>query len=394
MTDLVYMVFNIELALIVGVVTSCVLGFLLLLIKVPQSEYSGKLARTKNTIASCFLICTIIFYIALRHSGIEDYEKYSSMMLFVVTAFASAVLSYSLINLLDESYIRNDKFYLNLGVIAVMSYLMMSSFNWDEKWMKVTVMTVCIVLFLIQCTIHIIMFNKAYKQSLKQLELYYDEEEDQKIRWIRFCSIIMMLTQMFILVYMMLPSGFMKVYAMFYSLFMLYFSANFISFLGSHKLLLDAFAYKTLSGQELIQNRAKNRRKGIAGPAQGMSIEAYNELQFNKLEKSIDKWIEQKKFREYDKSRDEVAQELHTSKELLNMYFATKIGKDFKTWRTELRISYAQKLLLESKDLSIDIIGEMTGFSDRSNFHRQFTKIVGCSPKQWRDTDGHPERLS
>ena len=315
-------------------------------------------------------------------------------MLFVVTAFASAVLSYSLINLLDESYIRNDKFYLNLGVIAVMSYLMMSSFNWDEKWMKVTVMTVCIVLFLIQCTIHIIMFNKAYKQSLKQLELYYDEEEDQKIRWIRFCYIIMMLTQMFILVYMMLPSGFMKVYAMFYSLFMLYFSANFISFLGSHKLLLYAFAYKTLSGQELIQNRAKNRRKGISGPSDGMSIEAYNELQFNKLEKSIDKWIEQKKFREYDKSRDEVAQELHTSKELLNMYFATRIGKDFKTWRTELRISYAQKLLLESKDLSINIIGEMTGFSDRSNFHRQFTKIVGCSPKQWRDTDGHPERLS
>ena len=76
------------------------------------------------------------------------------------------------------------------------------------------------------------------------------------------------------------------------------------------------------------------------------------------------------------------------------MYFATKICKDFKTWRTELRIDDARKMLLENKDLSINIIGEMVGFSDRSNFHRQFTKIVGCSPKQWRDTDGHPEKLS
>ncbi len=394
MTGLVGMVFNIELALIVGIVTSLVLGFLLLLIKVPQSEYAGRLARTKNTIATCFLICTIIFYLALRYSGIEDYEQFSSMMLFVVTALASAVLSYSLINLLDESYIRNDKFYLNVGIIAVMSYVMMTSFWWDERWMRIAVMTTCIVLFLIQCTIHIIIFNKVYKTSLRQLELYYDEEEDQKIRWIRFCYIIMMLTQMFILVYMLLPSGFMKVYAMFYSLFMLYFSANFISFLGSHKLLLDAFAYKTLSGQDLMQKRAENRRKGITGPSKEMSPEDYNEIQFKKLEKAIDRWIEQKKFREYDKSRDDIAQELHTSKELLNMYFATKICKDFKTWRTELRIDDARKMLLDNKDLSINIIGEMVGFSDRSNFHRQFTKIVGCSPKQWRDTDGHPEKLS
>ena len=169
MTGLVGMVFNIELALIVGIVTSLVLGFLLLLIKVPQSEYAGRLARTKNTIATCFLICTIIFYLALRYSGIEDYEQFSSMMLFVVTALASAVLSYSLINLLDESYIRNDKFYLNVGIIAVMSYVMMTSFWWDGRWMRIAVMTTCIVLFLIQCTIHIIIFNKVYKTSLRQL---------------------------------------------------------------------------------------------------------------------------------------------------------------------------------------------------------------------------------
>ena len=46
------------------------------------------------------------------------------------------------------------------------------------------------------------------------------------------------------------------------------------------------------------------------------------------------------------------------------------------------------RMLIENKDFSINIIGELSGFSDRSNFHRQFVKLVGCSPKQWRESDG------
>ena len=53
---------------------------------------------------------------------------------------------------------------------------------------------------------------------------------------------------------------------------------------------------------------------------------------------------------------------------------------------SQLRIEEAKRLLLENPEMSINIIAELSGFSDRSNFHRQFTKIVGCSPKQWRDT--------
>lgn len=391
MSGFVDMVFNIELSLIIGIVTSFILGFLLLLIKVPQTEYSGKIARTKNTIAICFMVCSVLFYITLRYSGIPDYAVFSSMMLFVVTAVASAVLSYSLINLLDESYIRNDKFYLNIGVVIAMSFLLMKSFWWEEDWLRITVVASCIVLFIIQCVVHIVMFNKVYKASVRQLELYYDEEEDQKLKWIRFCYIIMMLTQMFILVYLLLPDGFMKVYAAFYSLFMLYFSANFISFLGSHKLILDAFAYKTLSGQELRQKFSETRRKG--GKKGSQSSDDFNDDGFRRLEYALGKWVEQKKFREYDKSREDIAKELHTTKEVLHLYFVTKMGMDFKTWRTELRIEEAKRLLLESKDLSVNIIGEMSGFSDRSNFHRQFVKTVGCSPKQWRDSGGKPELI-
>jgi two-component system response regulator YesN len=62
------------------------------------------------------------------------------------------------------------------------------------------------------------------------------------------------------------------------------------------------------------------------------------------------------------------------------------LKKDFNTWRTTLRIEDAKIILLDNRELPISLVGEMVGFSDRSNFHRQFTKIAGCSPKKWRES--------
>ena len=308
-------------------------------------------------------------------------------MIFVVTALASVVLSFSLMNLLEEG--DNDKFYINVALTALMSYGLIKAFWMDYGLLRTIIMSSAIILFIVSCIIHIIIFHRTYRRSVQRLEQYYDEEEDHKIKWIRFCYIIMMLTQMFILVYLLLPHGFMKIYTLWYVLFMLYFSANYISFLGSHKLLLDAFAYKTLSGQEIMERieRRKRMRKGRTGAAPD---EELTDPQLKKLERSIDMWVKEKRFKEFDKTREQIAAELHTSKEMLHLYFTTKVGMDFKTWRTNLRIEEAKVLLLENPELSINIIAELSGFSDRSNFHRQFTKIVGCSPKQWRESYGKP----
>lgn len=384
MNDSIHFAFNIELSLTVAVVTSFILGFLLVLIKVPMTEYSKKLAKSKNTIAICFLICSVLFGYTLSHAGMEDYSRFSSMMLLTINAFVSAVMSFSLMYLLDESYIDSDKFYLNVGTVAIIGTLFINSFWWETGLAKTIVQIASIVLFIIQCIIHIIIFDKVYAKSKMTLEQYYDEEEDHKIRWVRFDYIIMMLTQMFILVYLLIPSGLMKIYAAFYSLFLVYFTANFLSFIGSHKLLLDAFAYKTLSGDFINKKPAgKARKKNV----ETEEVVDRNELEFRKIEKNLSRWVAQKKFCEYDKSRDEIAQSLNTTKEMLHVYFMMRVGKDFKTWRTELRVEEARKLLLEQPDVSTNIIGEQAGFSDRANFHRQFVRIMGCSPKEYREKE-------
>ena len=244
---------------------------------------------------------------------------------------------------------------------------------------------------------YIVYFDKAYKKSLRELENYYDEDESHKIKWVRFCYVISMLTILFVLVYLCLywfldyKMEVASLYSIWYLLYLLYLTSNFISFIGSHKLVLDAFAHKALSGGDLIQMLNENKKRKGRRSDDAFSSASINETEFKKLENALDQWVGQKLYREYDKSREQIARELGTTKEVLHHYFISRKGMDFKTWRTELRIEEAKRLLLKDKNASTNMIAEASGFSDRSNFHRQFVKIVGCSPKQWRDSDGHPD---
>ena len=394
MTDIMHNVFSIEMSLFIGIVTSFILGGLLLMINVPVTDYSRKISKAKNTIAICFLICSIFMYVTLRYIGIPDYERFVAVMMFVITGVSTVVLSYALMNVLEEGFINLDKFILNILAVGVASAILVKAHQWENPKFRVTMMIICTVLFLIQFILHVLLFIKLYRKCLKKIQLYYDEEEDRRLRWVKFCYAIMMLTQVFILVYLNLPRSFMKAWILWYSLFMLYFTANFISFVGSHKLTLDAFAHTTLSGRDLKRKldelQKSTRGKKNVKENDQVTMPGYDESAVIRLEKALERWVTNKKYREYDKSRDEIAAELRTTKEFLQLYFTTKVGQDFRTWRTKLRIEESKKLLLENKEASIQIIAEASGFSDKSNFHRQFVKIVGCSPKEWRDSDGRP----
>ena len=390
--------------LVVGVGSS-VLAVLLMLIKIPNSDYSEKLAKSKLAIVASFLICSFLMFYTMSQYGkdyIWDWELLTMLVIYIVVHFSTVIVSYSMIALLKTERHRYQNLYLpGLFFSAIIAFMLLESYksgNMNYFWaMCVTALTA----FLIQSVTYIVYFDKAYKQSLKEFESYYDDDADHKLKWVRFCYVISMLTNLFVLVYLLLywvlphKMAVASLYTGWYLLYMLYLTSNFLSFLGSHRLVLDAFAHTTLSGQDLMrridQNRKKKAKKakGKAGQ-EDVVLSDNTESEFIRLEKALEKWVGQKRFREYDKTRDEIARELHTSKDILHLYFATRMGMDFRTWRTNLRIEEAKVLLLENKDASINIIAEASGFSDKSNFHRQFVKIVGCSPKEWRDSEGRP----
>ena len=387
--------------LIVGV-GSTVLAVLLMLIKIPTSDYSEKLAKSKLGIVVSFLICGFMMFYTMGQYGIEyiwDWELFTMLVIYIVAHFSTVIVSYSMISLLRAERPRYQNLYLpGLFFSALIAFMLLESYKSGNMIYFWTMCIIALTVFLIQSVTYIVYFDRSYKQSVKELESYYDEDADHKLKWVKFCYVISMLTNLFFLVYLglywFLPykMAVANIYTFWYLLYMLYLTSNFLSFLGSHRLVLDAFAYRTLSGQDAILRIGKNRKKKARGKVaqDEVMLSDNTEASFMRLEKALDKWVEEKRFREFDKTRDEIARELHTSKDVLHLYFATRKGMDFRTWRTCLRIEEAKTLLLENKEASINIIAEASGFSDKSNFHRQFVKIVGCSPKEWRDSDGRP----
>lgn len=380
--------------LIVGVGSS-ILAVLLMLIKIPQSDYSSKLINSKLAMVVSFLICSFMMFFTMSQYGepeIWDWEMFTMLAIYVVVHFSTSIISYSMMSLLKAEEHRHRMFVPGLFVSAIIAVMLLSAYKSENMTYFWTMCVVALTAFLVQSVTYIVYFDKAYKHSLKELENYYDEDESHKIKWVRFCYVISMLTNIFILVYLCFywflayKLAIAALYTVWYLLYMLYMTSNFISFIGSHKLVLDAFAHRALTGQDIRQRRVE--RKAARSVETGeVSI---NDKEAARLERALQKWVDEKNYRKYDKSREEIADELKTSKEFLHHYFLNRLGVDFKTWRTQLRIEDAKKMLLEDRKISTNLVGEMCGFSDRSNFHRQFVKIVGCSPREWRESVGNP----
>ncbi len=107
-----------------------------------------------------------------------------------------------------------------------------------------------------------------------------------------------------------------------------------------------------------------------------------------RLEKSLNAWLRDKGWRVPVRTVGEAAERLGTDPETLYYYFERRIGLDFRTWRTRLRLEDAMRLLREEPDTPAVDIAARVGFSDRSNFSRQFLAYTGFTPGQWRASTG------
>ena len=254
--------------LIVGV-GATILAVLLMLIRLPKSDHIAKLANSKHGMIVSFLICSFtMFYTISKYDDdfIWDWSMFTMLMIYIVVHFSTSIISYSMTALLNSNkQKRNTYFKPGLFISAILAILLLESYSSGDMRYFMMVCLIALTAFLIQSITYIVYFHRAYKQSVKDLENYYDEDEGHRIKWVRFCYVIAMLTNLFFLVYLVVywlldyRMEVASLYAIWYLLYMLYLTSNFLSFIGSHKIVLDAFAHNVLSGQ-IFQNRMPSRK--------------------------------------------------------------------------------------------------------------------------------------
>ena len=109
------------------------------------------------------------------------------------------------------------------------------------------------------------------------------------------------------------------------------------------------------------------------------------------LERTLSAWLEDKGWRVPVRTVGEAAERLKTDTGTLHAYFRDRVGMDFRTWRNRLRLEDAKRMLLEQPEIEASEVGRRCGFSNRSNFARQFLSYTGRTPKEWRDSGASPE---
>lgn len=81
---------------------------------------------------------------------------------------------------------------------------------------------------------------------------------------------------------------------------------------------------------------------------------------------------------------EDMAQHLKIGRTSLSNFINSEEGVNFNTWINTLRIEEAKLLLLDSSHQSLSIIAERVGYSESSNFSRQFKLITHESPSVWK----------
>jgi AraC-type DNA-binding domain-containing proteins len=99
-----------------------------------------------------------------------------------------------------------------------------------------------------------------------------------------------------------------------------------------------------------------------------------------KLRKQV---LDQKYYLTPGVSIEEMAQFLQIGRTTLSGFINKEEGVNFNAWVGSLRIEEAMLIFRENPQFSIAQVAEMVGYSEPSNFSRQFKTITGVSPSEW-----------
>ena len=114
-------------------------------------------------------------------------------------------------------------------------------------------------------------------------------------------------------------------------------------------------------------------------------------------EKILEIILIQKKYKDKDYSAKKLAEELGTNTRYISAVVNVRFHMNYTSFVNKYRIEEAMTLLVDRrfKDLNMEDISDMVGFSNRQSFYASFFKLNGCTPRDYklRHLKKHPTLL-
>ncbi|MDE6688668.1 MAG: helix-turn-helix domain-containing protein [Prevotella sp.] len=103
-------------------------------------------------------------------------------------------------------------------------------------------------------------------------------------------------------------------------------------------------------------------------------------------EKILNGIVMQKKYKDRNFSAKRLAEELGTNTRYVSAVVNVKFHMNYTSFVNKYRIEEAMSILVDKryKDLRIEEVSDMVGFSNRQSFYASFYRLTGITPREYR----------
>lgn len=241
---------------------------------------------------------------------------------------------------------------------------------WIAPAWRMTTLTVEALAYLSYICYLTAYFNRKFRKSVKRIEDVYDDDMMLRLRWVRTFFYGALGVGLVALLAAMVPNSVLGLlFDISVPIYYTYVAIRLVNYVST-----SSFVVKTFTTDSAPQPDGAEQKETTPAP-----------VVCSQMEHAIETWVATRRYTMADATVEEIVEEMHVSKTDFNAYFKNVLHTQFRTWRRELRIREAMRLMDANPSLSIPELMVEVGYNDRSNFYKDFRQIAGISLKDYRD---------
>jgi AraC-like DNA-binding protein len=353
------------------VIVCFVLALVFLNIPLPSSEKFRNYRRSLSILTAAYFMIALIFTLSMI---INLYNGLFSFIVMMTAAIQTLLFELVLLLLYNPKYVTKQfvyKFSIPLvAFIVLYTFFAINSGIPDLKsfkdfyqyWSNPTVIIRLLLLLfyafeLIYFSIIILQQEQIYKLKL---DTYFADNFQLQLSWVKYYFFIALINGVLVFISSFNTSAeALAIFRVFYILFFIVFGIRFIQYKQIFKIVEPA-----LDDSPIERN-------------------THNYL-WTEMKNKV---LAQKFYLKENVTIEEMASFLKVGRTKLSNCINKEENMHFNLWINTLRIEDAKSLFKENRTISILQVSEIVGYTEQSNFSKQFKKITGKSPSVWRNEE-------
>ncbi len=259
---------------------------------------------------------------------------------------------------------------------------MVVSLVWFPRWYVVS-LSLSLAMYLALMVIYQVKFYGHYRRLVAVTDELTDENSDASYRRIKHFYVKVTILGFSVVPVVFCPVPVYDAWMLVAAVFYVYVTLTFVNYCNRSAMVVSkVYGHMDVVPAVMAPCPAADEAREPATSGQ--------DGDFDTLERNLEQWVARREYVKNDLVSQQLASDLGVSLTVFRAYFKERLNTDFRQWRMKLRIEYACEIMLEHPGYPYDMVAQLVGINDRSNFNKAFVKIMGITPRVYGEQH-HPK---